>query len=198
MAKSNSKTLIQNSYFRKMTRYIAILRGINVGGKKKVLMKDLKVIFKEIGFLNIHTYVQSGNVVFDSKKDIKPKKLELQIENALLSNYNFEVSVIIKTPEELKTIISGNLFKPTKNSIKRHYLVFLKETPEIENIKKLEAWYSGDDEFILKKNVIYLKYFTRYSDSKLNNNLFEKKLNVIASTRNWTSILKLDEICKSD
>lgn len=73
----------------------------------------------------------------------------------------------------------------------------LKETPKRKNIEKLRAWYSGDDEFIINNNVIYLKFATRFSDSKLNNNLFEKKLDLIASTRNWTSILKIDEICNT-
>ena len=121
-----------------MKRYIAFLRGINVGGQKKVLMKDLKALFQEIGFLNIQTYVQSGNVIFDSMEPEKAEKLELKIERALLANFNFEVIVIIKTHQDLKSIISENPFQPEENSIKRNYLVLLKETPKRKILKNFE------------------------------------------------------------
>lgn len=179
-----------------MTRYIALLRGINVGGKKKILMKDLKEIFRELGFNNIQTYVQSGNVIFDSQKDISTAKLENNIKNAIKKAYDFEVTVIIRTPPRLKKIISKNPFEPGAGDIKQNYLVFLNEHPKAEDISELENLNSAD-EFKIDEDHIYVKYASKYSDSKLNNNFFENKLGVSASTRNWQTVLKLDEIANS-
>ncbi|MDX1544505.1 MAG: DUF1697 domain-containing protein [Christiangramia sp.] len=176
-----------------MARYIAILRGINVGGKKKVLMKDLKETFRDLGFSNIQTYVQSGNVVFDTPKDISNRKLEKNIENAIQKAFDFEVPVIVRTPPRLKKVISSNPFKPDTGDIKKFYLVFLKENPQAEEISKLEET-NTLDEFKIDDDHIYVKYSSKYSDSKLNNNFFENKLGVTASTRNWKTIMKLHEI----
>ncbi|MCG9972797.1 DUF1697 domain-containing protein [Christiangramia crocea] len=179
-----------------MARYIAILRGINVGGKKKILMKDLKEVFMEIGYFNIQTYVQSGNVIFDSENDISTTKLEKNIENAIEKANKFKVNVIITTPPRLKKIISNNPFKPKADDLKRNYLVLLKKNPKPEDIGELENFHSPD-EFKIDGDHIYVRYSSKYSDSKLNNNFFENKLGVSASTRNWRTILKLEEITES-
>lgn len=173
-----------------MSRYIAILRGINVGGKRKILMKDLKEIFSELGFSNIQTYVQSGNVVFDTEKEQNSEKLEKSIEDAIARKYDFSVTTIVRSSEDLRNIISKNPFHPETADLNQHYLVFLKDLPETDNIEKLEKFDTPDD-FRIIENHIFIKYTTRYSDSKLSNNFFENKLKVPASTRNWKTVLKL-------
>ena len=175
-----------------MERYIAILRGINVSGKRKILMKDLKQLFQSAGFQNIQTYVQSGNVIFDSE-ETRPSDLETRIEELIAEKYGFQVSVIIIKPEQLNRIIAENPFTPNEDTIKQNYLVLLKEAPAPDKVKELNSS-SFKDEFEMNKKYIYIKYRTKYSDSKLNNNFIENKLKVTASTRNWKTVLKLSSM----
>ena len=175
-----------------MKTYIAILRGINVSGKKRILMKDLIQLLQTAGFQNIQTYVQSGNVIFDSE-ETSLSDLEARFENSISEKYGFEASVIIIKPEKLQSIIAENPFSPDQDTIKQNYLVFLKEAPVLERIEELNSS-SFKDEFKVNQNHIYVKYNTKYSDSKLDNNFFERKLKVPASTRNWKTVLKLSSM----
>ena len=94
-----------------MPKYIALLRGINVGGHKKIMMADLRIIFEKFGFLAVRSYIQSGNVIFQSN-EVDTKKLEKLIENALEKAYGFLVPVIILTRSKLEKIVIDNPFKP--------------------------------------------------------------------------------------
>ena len=97
-----------------MQKYISILRGINVGGKRKILMSDLKELYQSLGFEDIQTYIQSGNVIFNSALD--KNEISIQIEKAVFEKYGFEVPVIIRTKEELQKIQSSNPFVESKNN----------------------------------------------------------------------------------
>ncbi|TBW28696.1 DUF1697 domain-containing protein [Gramella sp. KN1008] len=178
-----------------MRTHIAILRGINVGGKRKVLMKDLKEVFEKLEFKNVQTYIQSGNIIFDAEKKLSNSSIERQIEDAMASKYDFQVSVIVRTSDQLKKIITENPFQPIEN-IKKHYLVFLKDKPAAEHVSLIEKT-DSDDSFRIVDDHIYVRYASRYSDSKLSNNFFENKLKVPASTRNWKTLHKLLEISNS-
>ncbi len=120
------------------------MRGINVGGKRKILMNDLKELYQNLGFLNIETYIQSGNVIFSLKEELNKNEISAKIEKAILEKYSFEVPVIIRTKEELLNIQSSNPFftasqtqEEKENLIKNNlYLTFLEEIPTTENIEK--------------------------------------------------------------
>ncbi|AFM03688.1 hypothetical protein Fleli_1252 [Bernardetia litoralis DSM 6794] len=184
-----------------MTKYISILRGINVGGKRKILMKDLKELYHNLGFLNVETYIQSGNVIFDSdfNSELDRNKISNKIEKAIFEKYAFEVPVILRTKEELLHIQSLNPFiqseKEEGNLINNLHLTFLESIPMAENIEKSKEIESKTtDKFEIIENNIFIFCNDKYHTSKLTNNFFEKKLKTKATTRNWKTIKKLGEL----
>ncbi len=176
-----------------MARYISILRGINVGGRRKILMADLKVLYKELGFSNVTTYIQSGNVAFDSPKT-ESQKLSGKIKEAIDKTYGFDVPVIIRTAEEIKQAIAINPFLKGEADIEGLFLAFLAEEPSKENLEKLKSIEFPEDKFEVIEKDVFIYCSGRFSDSKLTNNFFENKLKVAATTRNWKTVKKLHEI----
>jgi len=173
-------------------KYIALLRGINVGGKRKILMKDLKSLLAEIGFEDVVTYIQSGNVVFNSNEN--PSTAESQIKKIISLNYDFEVPVIVISVSELKNIVENNPFL-AENEIEKLHVTLLSDIPELKNIEIAEksAIEYSDKYELLGKNV-FICCEGKYHKSKLSNNFFEKKMKVNATTRNWKTISKLWEL----
>src|ERR1035437_4521436 len=113
-----------------MSKYISILRGINVGGNRKILMADLKSLFEKLEFSNIQTYIQSGNVIFNSDQKRSNADLEQEIQQAIADTFGFDVPVIIRSAEEMTDSIANNPFWKVKDiDIDRLHLTFLKELP---------------------------------------------------------------------
>lgn len=178
-------------------KYIAIIRGINVGGKRKVLMADLRKQLREAGFSDVKTYIQSGNVIFSAPKKEEDLKLAAKIEDLILKNYDFEVPVIVRSQEELDKAISKNPFFKSKTAdVDRLHLSFLNSVPKNENIEKANSFNATPDKFAIHGKDVFVYCSGRYSDSKLTNQFFEKKLQVTATTRNWKTVLKLSELAK--
>jgi len=110
-----------------MKTYIALLRGINVSGQKKIKMADLRAYLEELDFQNIRTYIQSGNIVFDSVST-STRLLENQIKAKIKQKYGFEVPTMVKVPADFKNAIAYNPYQSDKNKDpKRVYLTFLAE-----------------------------------------------------------------------
>ncbi|SHG22125.1 Uncharacterized conserved protein, DUF1697 family [Salegentibacter echinorum] len=174
-----------------MNNKIAILRGINVGGKRKILMADLKQMFQDLGFTDIKTYIQSGNVIF--KANAENKELENKIESAIKDKFGFDVPVIVRTSKELIESIGRNPFYKPNADIKNLHLTFLKKEPGKENKQFTETYNYEPDKFIIDEKDVFVFCEGKYHQSKLTNNFFEKKLKVGATTRNWKTILKLVE-----
>jgi len=178
-----------------MTKYIALLRGINVGGKRKVLMADMKALFEKLGFTNITTYIQTGNVIFESKKSEDNLTLAQCIQNAILETYQFEVPVMIRSLSEWEQAISDNpFFKDKSIAIGRLHLTLLDESPEADRLAFLKKMDFGFDQFEIIGKHVFICCAEKYSDTKLTNGLFEKKLKCKATTRNWKTVLKLSEL----
>jgi uncharacterized protein (DUF1697 family) len=178
--------------------YIAILRGINVSGQKKINMKELKELLANLEFQAIKTYIQSGNVVFNYDPD-KSDKVASEIELAIKNHYGFDVTVLIRTRAELLDCIKANPFnsKPDLDS-KQLYATFLSHLPEAQNIEKVLAFESDADEFILLDKTIFVYCPGGYGTTKLSNNFFENKLKVRATTRNWRTINELSRIAQEN
>lgn len=175
-----------------MNRYIAILRGINVGGKRKILMKDLKLMFEQMQCTNVSTYIQSGNVIFDTKEEVDNLKLAEEIEASIKQTFGFDVPVIVRKPKEMEAIIHQNPFH--KEDIDRLHVTFLSEEPTEENQQKIASYDAGADKFVINGKDVFIYCEGKYHQSKLTNNFFEKKLQVTATTRNWKTVLKLREL----
>ena len=175
-----------------MTQYIAILRGINVGGNRKIQMADLKALFAELGFTEISTYIQSGNVLFSSAKPEDTVALGDKLEQAIADTFGFGLPVIVRTVEELQQAVATNPFFASPDAdIERLHLTFLKTAPEAAQLDDINQINLSPDKFSIIGNHAFVYCSGRYSDSKLTNAFFEKKLKVPATTRNWKTVLKL-------
>lgn len=158
-------------------------------------MVDLKDMFKTLGFSEITTYIQSGNVAFFSKKVEDNVEMENQIAKAILKKFEFEVPVIVRTFKELSEAVKNNPFVEN-NEIERLHLTFLKEIPLEENLKKITTYDYSPDKFLIKNKSVFIYCDEKYSKSKLTNKFFESKLKVSATTRNWKTVMKLLEMSR--
>ena len=180
-----------------MTKKIAILRGINVGGKRKILMADLRELFADLGFKNVATYIQSGNVIFNAVDKMTDIKMADKISKAIFDKYGFEVPVIVRSGTEIKEAVKNNPFyEKDETDIKHLCLTFLREKPTEENRLKTETYNYEPDKFIIQEKNVFIYIEGKYHQTKLSNNFFEKKLKVAATTRNWKTVLKLLELSK--
>ena len=161
-------------------------------------MADLKMLYKELGFSNITTYIQSGNVIFESGKNETNSHLAQSIEQAIFNIYSLEVPVIVRSTDNIENIISNNPFLNTENvDIERLHLTFLAENPSSEKIEILRNKNINLDRFEVSENNVFVYCSGKYSDSKLTNSFFENGLKVKATTRNWKTVLKLYELATS-
>lgn len=179
-----------------MPSYIALLRGINVGGKRKILMQDLKPMFNDLGYTNVNTYIQSGNVLFDSEHSDNLIDTANQIEVGIRKTFGFDVPVIVLSSHEMKAALEAIPFNDDTICIDKLYFTFLKQKPNEDNLGAIDPQAFIPDEFKIDNQVIYIRYDQKYSKSKLTNDLFEKRLKVQASTRNWKTVNKLIEMSK--
>jgi uncharacterized protein (DUF1697 family) len=181
-----------------MTKYISILRGINVGGNRKILMADLKCLFDKLEFSNVQTYIQSGNVIFDSDQKTPNADMEQKIQLSIARTFGFEVPVIVRKAKEMTETISNNPFWKEKGAdIDRLHLTFLKELPSREKLDKLKSLTFDPDKFEIIGKDAFIFCSAGYSDSKLTNQFFENKLGINATTRNWKTVIKLQEMTLS-
>ena len=180
-----------------MAKFISILRGINVSGQKKILMVDLKALYKKLGLEDVQTYIQSGNVVFDYAGGKSCLAIAEMIEHSIEKEYKFQVPVLVKTPDDLINTIKNNPFTTEAGADpSRVAVTFLESQPTSENLIKVDGIDYPPDRFIINGLNIYIYCPISYGNSKLSNNFFESKLKVRATTRNWKTINKLVEISR--
>jgi len=175
-----------------MTTYITILRGINVGGHKSIKMADLRQLFIGLGFKNVQTYIQSGNVIFQNPMNTDTQLLETLIANKISETFGFVIPVLVLTLNDLKSAIENNPFisDKTKDPVYQH-LTFLSAIPEKESVGKLDSGNYNSDQFVCTGKIIYLYCPNGYGKTKLTNTFFEMKLKVTATTRNWKTVNEL-------
>ena len=174
-----------------MAIYVALLRGINVGGN--VLKMDrLREVCEGLGFKNVRTYVQSGNVVFEA--DSSSPSLT-QLEHRLADESRLPVVALLRTDKEMQKIIAGNPFLARSgiDHTKLH-VTFLSDSATKEGLTKLSEISAGADEFHAIGKQIYVHCPNGYSRTKLTNNAIEKKLALKATTRNWNTVVRLYEM----
>ena len=176
-----------------MPTFISILRGINVSGQKSIKMIDLRVLYEGLGFTQVQTYIQSGNVVFEAE-ELDRQKVISAIQIAISKKYGFDVPIQLRSKEEMKRIID-NLPFPGERQLNRLFVTFLAEIPAHIPMDEIEKLKAADDEIAFKNREIYLYVPAGYGKSKLNNNSLERKLKVEATTRNWKTVNKLYEMC---
>ena len=174
-----------------MSRYIAFVRGINVGGVV-LKMEDLRQILGYIGFSNVETYIQSGNALFDSKQGNK-RKMEAEIAQEIKNKIDRGVVVIVKSVEELRRIAASHPLEALGDP-KNLYVTLLSHDPTGPDIETLMETMNEVDRHEVAHRVVYSYYGQGYGNSKRSNNFLEKILKVSATTRNWTVIQKLAQL----
>ncbi|ULL18517.1 DUF1697 domain-containing protein [Paenibacillus sp. H1-7] len=180
-----------------MTTYIALLRGINVSGQKLIKMDSLKAMFEAMSFRRVRTYIQSGNVIFESD-DNAAERLVKAIEAEIARVYGFDVAVILRTEEELEGVIKRNPFASEQLvEGEKVYVSLLSQEPSPEAIGQLQAYSNDIDEYRIIGREVYILCRKSYGKSQFSNNFLEKKLRVSATTRNWESVNKIAEIARS-
>jgi uncharacterized protein (DUF1697 family) len=180
-----------------MKTYIAILRGINVSGHNIIKMDALKALFEKLGFQQVKTYVQSGNIVFKGNEE-NADALANKISSRIKKEIGYDVPVIVLTSDTLRQITAENPFpgQPGKDDSYFH-VTFLSEKPTQADIEAIQAKKQGEEELAFTGRAVYLYCPLGYGKSKLTNNLIEAKLKVGATTRNWRTTLKLLEMAES-
>lgn len=180
-----------------MNTYICILRGINVSGHKIIKMDELKNMFQKLKFNEVQTYIQSGNVIFKSE-EINTKQLEEIIHSKILEVFGFEVPVLVKSSQDLKTIFESNPFLQNRSEdIAKLHVTFLSDIPTKDRIDKLSEQTYDSDEYQIMNDVVYLFCpINSYGNTKLSNQFLESKLKLNATTRNWKTLSQLISLLK--
>jgi uncharacterized protein (DUF1697 family) len=177
-----------------METFIALLRGINVSGKNLIKMAELSQALSESGVSNVRTYIQSGNVVFESGTD-NPLVVEKHIQDKIRGRFGLEVPVQVVKRSELIHISNHNPFINDRAlPVDKLHLTLLNAIPDPLLVSKAGAGSFLPDEFVVNGKAVYLYCPDGYGRTKLTNTFFEKKLKVSATTRNWATITKLCEM----
>jgi len=173
-----------------------MLRGINVGGQNQIKMAELKALCESLGLSRVATYVQSGNLVFESNIAEAAQVSDL-IESGINRSLDLSVQVLIREAGRLDQIIAANPFpaRPGIDAAKLH-VTFLAASPSVEAFQFLGSTHDHADEFTPAGSEIYLFCPDGYGRTKFNNTFFEKKLGVTATTRNWNTVRALNELAK--
>lgn len=173
-------------------KYISVLRGINVSGQRKIKMAELTLLYEEEGLENVTTYIQSGNVLFDSEK-LYREDIKTRIETAIHKKYGFHVPVDVRAMEEYIKIINSCPFEEAKleENGSKILVGFLSDEPTCDKKKELEEAAQSPEKLKMKGSIVYLYCPNGYGRSKLSNTFIESKLGLTSTTRNWTTVRKL-------
>jgi len=174
-----------------METYIALLRGINVSGSKIIKMVDLREHLGELGYQNVQTYIQSGNVVFQCPPT-DPKKLGTQIADKIRDVYGFEVPTLIRKATDLTEAMETNPYlKDEDNDQKKLMVLFLTDVPATDRIEHLASYSYPPEEYTIEGKTIFYHSPNGFAKAKMSTNFFESKLKVSASGRNLNTVRKL-------
>ncbi len=176
-----------------MNTYVALVRGINVGGKS-LPMKELVSIVEDIGARDVKTYIQSGNAVFLSESDDAPR-LASTIASEIKERCGFEPRVLVLRLEDMEDAIAGNPFPEAESDPTTLHLGFLASPPEDPDVKGLVSLKKDDERFCLIDRVFYLHAPEGVGRSKLAANA-ERLLGVAMTDRNWRTVRNIEEMAK--
>jgi uncharacterized protein (DUF1697 family) len=176
-----------------MPTYIAMLRGINIGPNKRIKMERLRASFEELGFAQVQTYIQSGNVVFKYGRSA-PLTLCKKIEARLVDDFGFSASVILRTREEMEKVVSGNpLLKEKGVDPAKLHVAFLSGAPAAAALEKLQSLTVAPDRARCLGEELYLYFPNGVSGSSLWKHPLDRVLAVTATMRNWNTV---SQVCK--
>ena len=173
--------------------YVALLRGINVGGKNMLPMKDLAAIFSKARCTAVETYIQSGNVVFCADPKVAAG-IPAVITKAITARSKMSIPVVVRSAAELRRVVKNNSFVQRGMDVDKLHVAFLAGAPTAAAVAALDAKRSPPDEFVVRGAEIYLHCPNGYGRTKLSNAYFDSKLDTVSTVRNWRTVLKLLEL----
>ena len=183
-----------------MNIYIALLRGINVGGKNMIKMAELKRVLESIGLCEVKTYIQSGNVLFKSNES--EEDLRKKIEHAIETNFGFLVAIVIRTADELDEIIRNCPFSEEEISEAESaseteclYVSLMTQVPVQDKMERLDVYKGENEKYQIIGREVYLLFRQSIRNSKIAINLH--KLEVPATVRNWKTMNKIAALAKA-
>ena len=177
-----------------MTTHLALLRGINVSGHNIIKMEALKTTLEAIGFQNVQTYIQSGNVFVDTDEE-NPSKVGFVIKQEIFKVFGHEVPIVVVNKDDLAVCFKINPFLKEKDvDTKKLYVAFVSTTLKSDNINDLKISQFKPDEASIDGNKIYIKYAVGAGKTRFDQKYIEKKLNVTATIRNWNTVTQLLKI----
>jgi uncharacterized protein (DUF1697 family) len=178
-----------------MPVYVSFLRGVNMTGHNKMKMTELSALYNDIGFNDISTFIQSGNVIFSAGDELTVFEISGSIENAISKRFSYNVPVMIRRVEELKRLhqanpfLTENNFDPSKNAV-----LFLHEKATEDQILKVRNIDFPPDKFSVAGSEIFIYCPNGFGRTKLYTNFFEKKMGVTGTARNWNTIVTILDI----
>lgn len=174
--------------------YVALLRGINLGGKNKLPMKDLVAILERAGCVRVRSYIQSGNVVFEAEPELAAG-LAARVSAEIEKRFRLRVPVMLRTARELRAVARKNPLLEAGASVESLHVIFLAADPGKSRAAALDPDRSPPDTFIVRGREIYVSCPNGVGKSKLTNAWFDAKLGTVSTGRNWRTVLKLVEMC---
>lgn len=179
-----------------MERYVALLRGVNVGGKNKILMTDLASLFQDLECRSITTYIQSGNVIFSADAKTAAKANHLICGN-IKEQFGFQTTIVLRSQTEIARIEKANPFVNENLPAAKLYVMFLAERPSAKHLSQLGHNRSQPDQFTVIGSEIFLCLSNDAAVTKLTNAYFDAKLKTVSTMRNWRTVQKLSELMRA-
>jgi uncharacterized protein (DUF1697 family) len=175
---------------------VALLRGINVGGKNLLPMQDLVALFDGAGCTNAKSYIQSGNIVFRAPPAVAAR-IPAVIAKAVTERFGFEAPVLVRSDQDLARVAKENPFLGAGADEALLHVAFLAESPGAAQVAALDAGRSPPDEFTVRGREIYLRCPNGMARTRLTNQYFDAKLSTTSTMRNWRTVLKLLDMTRS-
>jgi uncharacterized protein (DUF1697 family) len=171
--------------------YVAFLRGINVGGKNIVPMKELVTVFEAAKCKNVETYIQSGNVVFEASENVA-KSIATVATAAIEKRFKVKSPIVLRTASELDTVFRTNPFAKKKGvDPDSLYVMFLADAPDAKAVASLDPNRSPPDELVVRGREVFLRLLNRASKTKITNAWLDSKLATVSTARNWRTVERL-------
>lgn len=176
--------------------HLILLRGVNVGGKHKLPMKELAELVVQQGCTGVKTYIQSGNVI----ATVAPKlaaRLPTLMADAIRQRHGFDVPVVMRSLEELEKVVNHNPFLKAGKAEETLFVSFLKDEPHPDRLAQLDPHRSPGDEYLVQGRDVYFYLTNGAADTKLTNAYFDSKLATVSTSRNWRTVITLLAMMKS-
>ena len=171
-------------------KYVALLRGVNLGSRNKLPMADLRALLRSLGYDDVTTYLQSGNALFTSGQ-ANLEVLAGEIEAGIARDFGLDIRVLIRTPDDLAKVVEGSPFRSETASPSPLFVCFLSARPEDERLSAIDAGQFSPDTFAVGERAIYLWLPGGFHRTKLTNAFWERRLGLDATIRNWNTVTKL-------